>query len=106
MAFLIRAAARRFPLPAVAPHASASRSKAFRRKARKAFATVAKEKRPQKTKSSFPGAGKEAQEVLKFAHPESHVPRFRVESWHLAAGIDDLRPVAVASQGSSLSHSA
>jgi hypothetical protein len=42
-----------------------------------------------------------------FAHPESHVPRaFRVESWHLAAAIDDPGPVAVASQGSSLSHSA
>jgi len=51
--------------------------------------------------------GKEAQEMLnKFAHPESHVPRRRVESWHLSAGIDDPDPVAVASQGSSLSHSA
>jgi hypothetical protein len=43
----------------------------------------------------------------KFSHPESHVSRsFRVESWHLAAAIDDPGPVAVASQGSSLSHSA
>jgi hypothetical protein len=52
-----------------------------------------------KYKPSFPGIGKEAQEVLdKFAHPESHVPRtFRVESWHLAAAIDDPGPVAVAS---------
>ena len=42
--------------------------------------------------------GKEAQEVLdKFAHPESHVPRFRVESWHLAAAMYDPGPVAVAS---------
>jgi hypothetical protein len=61
-----------------------------------------------KTKPSFPGIGKEVQEMLDmFAHPESHVPRaFRVESWHLAAAIDDPGPVAVASQGSSLSHSA
>jgi hypothetical protein len=42
----------------------------------------------------------------KVSHPESHVPRFRVESWHLAAAIYDPGPVAVASQGSSLSHSA
>jgi hypothetical protein len=42
--------------------------------------------------------GKEAQEVLdKFVHPESHVPRFRVESWHLAAAMYDPGPVAVAS---------
>jgi hypothetical protein len=33
----------------------------------------------------------------KFSHPESHVPRFRAESWHLAAAIDDPGPVAVAS---------
>ena len=33
----------------------------------------------------------------KFSHPESHVPRFRVESWHLAVAIDDRDPVAVAS---------
>jgi len=52
-----------------------------------------------KNKPSFPGIGKEAQEVLdKFAHPESHVPRtFRVESWHLAAQMYDPGPVAVAS---------
>ena len=57
------------------------------------------EKMSLKDVSSFPGIGKEAQEVLdEFAHPESHVPRaFRVESWHLAARIDDPGPVAVAS---------
>lgn len=33
----------------------------------------------------------------KFLHPESHVPRFRAESWHLAAAIYDPGPVAVAS---------
>jgi hypothetical protein len=61
-----------------------------------------------KTNPLPPKMGKEAQEVLEFsAHPESHVsPVFRVESWHLAARIDDPGPVAVASQGSSLSHSA
>jgi hypothetical protein len=42
--------------------------------------------------------GKEAQEWLKVSsHSESHVPRFRVESWHLAAAIYDPGPVAVAS---------
>jgi len=38
--------------------------------------------------------------------PNLMFPRHRVESWHLAAAIDDPGPVAVASQGSSLSHSA
>src|SRR5215469_4294088 len=33
-------------------------------------------------------------------------PVLRIESWHLAARIDDPGPVAVASQGSSLGHSA
>jgi hypothetical protein len=33
----------------------------------------------------------------KFSHPESHVPRFRAESWHLAVAIYDPDPVAVAS---------
>jgi hypothetical protein len=33
----------------------------------------------------------------RFSHPESHVPRFRAESWHLAVAIYDPDPVAVAS---------
>ena len=51
--------------------------------------------------------GKEAQEMLKNSRiPNLMSPVHRVESWHLSAGIDDPDPVAVASQGSSLSHSA
>jgi hypothetical protein len=81
--------------------------KAFDRKGRKGNTKFAKQNEPKKRNPLCPGMGKEAQEMLKkFTHPESHVPRRRVESWHLSAGIDDPGPVAVASQGSSLSHSA
>jgi hypothetical protein len=40
------------------------RLKAFDRKGRQGLAKVAKKNCPKKTKSSFPGIGKEAQEVL------------------------------------------
>jgi hypothetical protein len=72
--------------------------KAFTRKVRRGIAESAEKICPKNQILFSTEIGKEAQEVLdKFAHPESHVPRFRVESWHLAAAIDDPGPVAVAS---------
>jgi hypothetical protein len=58
------------------------------------------------TKASFPGIGeKEATEAKRLAVRIS-CSLFPGESWHLTLRIDDPDPVAVASLGSSLSHSA
>jgi hypothetical protein len=53
---------------------------------------------PKTTNPLCPGNGKRGSGMAdKFSHPESHVPRFRAESWHLAVVIYDPDPVAVAS---------
>src|SRR5437763_3407757 len=59
-----------------------------------------------KAKSSFPGVEKEERDAEKCYAPRISCSPFPGESWHLAVRIDDPDPVAVASQGSSLSHSA
>jgi hypothetical protein len=54
--------------------------------------------RPKTTNPLCPQHGKRGSGMAdKFSHPESHVPRFRAESWHLAVAIYDPDPVAVAS---------
>jgi hypothetical protein len=72
--------------------------KALNRKVRKDHAKFAKKICPKTTNPLCPGNGKRGSGMAaKFSHPESHVPRFRAESWHLAVAIYDPDPVAVAS---------